>query len=231
MIWTIISAITVFLFSLWLGYKKFVHLDQISARTFLIFATVALAVFLILRFLHDLGYFPEAIAGGFMASFYALIAGFLFGTAYRQYKNKSEMGAVEYFNRSFASDILPNLIALTLIIAGIARTSIFNDLAITPIRVTAGFSLIGLGVYGLTLHLIPEFRRKGFVLLDRTIPWTNLLSYKWASEDVLELEFKYNEIIRIYHTVIPLEDRAKVEKILNKKLIQKLEEEQDAETE
>jgi len=231
MIWTIISAITVFLFSLWLGYKKFVHIDQISARTFLISTTFTLATFLILRFLHDLGYFPEAIAGGFMASIYALIAGILFGTAYRQYKNKSEMGAIEYFNRSFVSDILPNLIALTLIVAGIARTSIFNDLAITPIRITAGLSLISLGVYGLTMRLIPEFRRKGFVLLDRTIVWTNFLSFKWVSEDVLELEFRYNQVIRIYHTVIPLEDRARVEEILNKKLIQKLEQQQDEETE
>ncbi len=227
MIWTIISAIIVLCVGLWLGHKKILHLDQITARSFLLFSTIFLAVFLILRLFHDAGLFPEAIAGAFMACMYAFVAGFLMGNAYGLYNSKSNLGAIEYVNRSFAADTLPNLIALTLIIAGIARTSLLNDLAITPIRFASGLSIIGLGFLGLTLRLTPEFRRKGIVLIDRHIVWKDFINYRWDGENVLEIEFLYNEELTIYHTVIPMEVRVKIEAILKKKLIGKLEKESD----
>lgn len=227
MIWTIISAIIVFCVGLWLGYKNHLHLDQITARTFLLFSTIVLALFLVLRFLHDIGIFPEAIAGAFMASLYAFVAGFLIGNSYSQYKSKSKMGEIEYVNRSFASDTLPNLIALTLIIAGIARTSLLNDLAITPIRFASGLSVIGLGFLGLTLRLTPEFRRKGIVLIDRHVLWKDFISYTWCEENVLEIEFLYNDVLTSYRTIIPMDERVKIEAVLKKKLIEKLEKESD----
>ncbi len=227
MIWTIISAIIVFSVGLWFGLKKNLHLDQITSRSVLFFCTIILALFLILRLLNDLGFFPEAIAGAFMASMYAFVAGFLLVNSYGQYSSKLELGDIEYVNRSFASDTLPNLIALSLIIAGIARTSIFNDLAITPIRLASGLSIIGLGILGLTLRLTPEFRRKGIVLIDRHVLWKDFISYKWSDENVLEIEFLYSEVLSSYRTVIPMDERAKIEALLKKKLIEKLEKESD----
>ncbi len=227
MIWTIISAIIVFSFGLWFGNKKTLHLDQITLRVCLVFSTILLALFLVLRLLNDIGLFPEAIAGAFMASIYALVAGFLIGNSYGQYNSKLELGVIEYVNRSFAADTLPNLIALTLIIAGIARTSIFNDLAITPIRFASGLSIVGLGFLGLTLRLTPEFRRKGIVLIDRHVLWKDFISYKWCDENVLEIEFLYSDVLTSYRTVIPMEERVRIEALLKKKLIEKLEKESD----
>lgn len=225
MIWTIIAAFITLIAGLGLGIKKLFYLDQIAPRRFLSIAAAILLVFFILRILHDHGFFPEAVAGGFMASLYAFVAGFLFGTARWQYRDKNKLGIIEYINRSFASDILPNLIALTLIIAGIARSSVLGAQAITPIRVSSGLSLIAFGVLGLTVRLIPEFRKKGFILLDRSVLWEDFIAYQWVGENVLELEFEFGAELKIYRTVIPVEDRKKTELLLNKKLLLKLEKE------
>ncbi len=227
MIWTIITVILFFLPGIYIGYKKYFYLEQLSIRLLLKLAVGAVFILFILRLLHNFGYFPEAIAGTFMAVFYGLLAGFFLGTSYRQYRNKSKFGKIIYYNKSFSADALPNLIALVLIIAGIVRTSIFTEAAITPIRITSGLSLISLGVFGLSMHIIPEFRAGGFILLDRTIQWDSLLSYKWVGEEVMELEFEYHEVLKVYHTVIPADDRPKVDAILSDILIQKLKKEKD----
>lgn len=225
MIWTIIITIALFLPSIYVGYKKLFYLDQLSTRLLLKLAITAIAILFILRLAHNYGYFPEAIAGGFMATIYGIIAGFFFGTTYKQYQNKNNFGNISYYNRSFSADTLPNLIALVVIILGVVRSAIFTNTPITPIRITSGLSLIALGVYGLSLHVIPEFRKKGFILLDRTIKWDRLISYKWISEEIMELEFEYEDNLKVYRTIIPTDDRPKVDAILKDILIQKLQKE------
>jgi hypothetical protein len=228
MIWTIITAVLVFLSSIWLGNKRWIKLEQITGRRFLLTGTLCLILFLALRFLNDIGYFPEELAAGFMANSYSSIAGFFIGAASDQYKMKKDLGRIEYVNTAFISDLLPNLIALTLIILGIARTSIFDQLPISPIRMASGLSLISIGLYAVTLRITPELRKKGFVILDREIPWKDLISYNWYQEEVIELEFKYNETIRIHRSVVTPEDEKKVEQILAKKMISKLEKDQNS---
>lgn len=228
MIWTISTAVLVFLISNWLGTKRYLKLDKITGRRFLLVSILALLLFLILRYINDLGYFPQPVAAAFMTNIYASISGFFLGAAYDQYQMKKSLGSIEYVNSAFISELLPNLIALTLIILGIARTSILDQLPITPIRMASGLSLITIGVYAITLRITPEFRKKGFVILDREIPWKDLIAYKWYEEEIIELEFKYQNLIRIHRSVVPQEDEKEVEQLLAKKMIEKMEKDTDS---
>lgn len=228
MIWTISTVVLVFLTSIWLGKKRFIKLEQITGRRFLLTSIVALLLFLILRYMNDMGYFPQPVGAAFMSNLYASISGFFMGAAFDQYKMKKSLGDIEYVNTAFISDLLPNLIALTLIILGIARTSILDELPITPIRATAGLSLISIGLYAITVRITPELRKKGFVIFDREVPWNNLISYSWYQEQVIELEFTYEDTIRIHHSIVAPEDEKEVEKLLSKKMIEKMEKDTDS---
>lgn len=230
MIWTIISSILVFLLSIWSGEKRPIKLEQITTRRFLLAGIIGLSIFLLLRFIHNLGFFPQPIAASFMSGMYASIAGFFGGASYAQYKMKKSLGEIEYVNTAFISDLLPNLIALTLIILGIARSSVISEMLVTPIRAFSGLSLVCIGVYVLTVRTTPEFRRKGIVILDRNIDWKNLVTYQWFQDQVIELEFKYKDEIRFHRTVIKPEDEKKVEKLLAAKMRAKLENKDESNT-
>lgn len=230
MIWTISTAVLVFLISIWLGTKRFLKLEQITGRRFLFIGTLSLLLFLLLRYLNDLGYFPEPIAAGFITNVYASFAGFFIGAGVDQYNMKKALGDIEYVNTAFISNLLPNLIALTLVILGIARTSIFDQLPITPIRIASGISLISIGLYAITLRITPELRKKGFVILDREIPWKNLISYSWFQEQVIELEFEYEGVIVVHRSIVAPEDEKEVEQLLAKKMIEKLEKDENTDS-
>ncbi len=224
MLWIIISTVIVFLISTGLGYKKLLYLDEISPRSSLLALTLSLALILVARYLFDVGMIPEPIAAAAMAGTYASIAGFFMGSGIRHYQSKAELGAIRYVNRSLLTDLLPNIIALTLIIAGIARTALLSDLSVTPIRMSSGLSLVAIGFFALTIRLIPEFRRKGIVILDRVIPWEDFLNYRWYGENVIEIEYEYRDTILSYRTVIPPDDHLRIEELLAQKMMEKLEE-------
>ena len=228
MIWTISTAVLVFLISTWLGTKRYLKLDKITGRRFLFVSILSLLLFLILRYVNDLGYFPQPIAAAFMANLYASISGFFIGAAFDQYKMKKNLGEIEYVNTAFISDLLPNLIALTLIILGIARTSFFDQQPITPISVASGISLMSIGLFAITLRITPELRKKGFVILDREIIWKNLISYSWHQEQIIEMEFEHDQTIRIHRSIVAPQDEKEVEQILAKKMIEKVEKEADS---
>ncbi|MDZ7807059.1 MAG: hypothetical protein U5K71_08075 [Gracilimonas sp.] len=173
--------------------------------------------------MHRLGHFPEAAAGFTMANVYASLFGFFFGASIQQFNQKKNCGKILYVNRSFWTDILPNVLAIGVILFGIQRTSILSDLPITPIRVTSGLSIIAFGMYGLTIRLVPEFRENGLILLDRKIKWDDFISYSWFSEGVIEIEYKKNDVIKSFKTMVPEEDELYLEKTLSKKIAEKLE--------
>lgn len=230
MIWTIISSLLVFFISIWVGEKRLLKLEQITLRRLLLIGIIGLTLFLVLRFIHNLGFFPQDLAASVMSGMYASTAGFFGGAAYAQFQMKKSFGNIEYVNNAFISDLLPNIIALTIIILGIARSSIFSELPITPIRATSGLSLICIGIYAVTLRTTPEFRRKGFIILDRKIEWKNLVAYQWYQDQVIELEFRYQNEIRFHRTVIKPEDEQKVEKLLASKMIAKLEKQEESDS-
>ncbi|WP_421774803.1 hypothetical protein [Gracilimonas sp.] len=223
MIWIVVSAIATAAISIWLGYKRLLYLDQLTARNISYSLIGILGVFLILQWMHRIGYFPEAIAGAVMANVYASLFGFFLGAAIQQFQQKTNCGEITYVNRSFWTDIFPSLVTIGIILFGIQRTSLFSDLPFTPIRVTSGLSIIAIGAYSFTIRLVPELRKNGLILLDRKISWDQFFTYSWFSEGVIEIEFKQDGKIRSFKTMIPNEDHLFVEKILSEKIAEKLE--------
>lgn len=223
MLWIIVSAFIVAVLSIFLGYKRLLYIDQVTSRRLSLTLLGIVFLFLILQWMHRIGYFPEAIAGAVMANVYASLFGFFLGAAIQQFQQKRNFGEIIYVNRSFWTDIFPNLVALGIILFGIQRTALLSDLPFTPIRVTSGLSIIAVGAYSFTIRLVPEIRKKGLILLDRKISWENFFTYSWYSEGVIEIEYKLNDTIRSFKTMIPDEDELFVEKILSEKIAEKLE--------
>ncbi|WP_020402003.1 hypothetical protein [Gracilimonas tropica] len=226
MLWIVVSAIVVSSLSFWGGYKRLLYLDNITPRRFSITLLGVLIVFLVLQWMHRVGYFPEAIAGAVMANAYASAFGFFTGATVQQFQQKKGAGDIIYINRSFWTDIFPSIVGIGIILFGIQRTSLFSELPLTPIRVTSGLSIMAVGAYSFTIRLVPEFRSKGIVLLDRIIKWDNFLSYSWFSEEVLEIEFKLNGKIKSFKTMIPDEDSIFIEKKLTEKIAERLDKEE-----
>jgi hypothetical protein len=223
MIWIVVSAIATAAISTWLGHKRLIYLDQLTVRNISYTLIGVLTLFLILQWMHRIGYFPEAIAGTVMANVYSSLFGFFMGAAVQQFQQKTNCGEIVYVNRSFWTDIFPNLAAIAIILFGLQRTSLFSDLPFTPIRVTSGLSIIAIGAYSFTIRLVPEIRKDGLILLDRKISWEQFFTYSWFSESVIEIEYKLDEKIRSFKTMIPNEDHLLVEKILSEKIAEKLE--------
>ncbi len=222
MIWIVVSAFVVASISIWLGYKRLLFIDQITLRNFSITLLSVLIILVGLEWLHLIGYFPEPIAGAVMANVYASLFGFFSGAAFQQFQQKSKAGDILYVNRSFWTDIFPNLVALGLILFGIQRTSLFSNLPFTPIRVTSGLSIMAVGAYSFTVRLIPEIRSKGLILLDRKISWDDFFTYSWFSEGVIEIEYKLKNKIKSFKTMIPPEDEIFIEKSLAEKIAEKM---------
>ncbi len=225
MLWIYISNIVVAAISFFLGYKRLFYLYQVSLRRLLLFALFALSLYSILLLLFKIEFISETLAGAIIANVYASVFGFFAGAAIDQYKTRVNAGSILYCHRTFISEYIPVIIAIVLILIGIQRSSLFSDLAITPIRITSGLSLLGLGVWGITLRLVPEFKTKGIVLLDSVVDWENLLSYEWYTEEVLQVEYTQDDLVRVFKTLIPPEDQLEVERLLSKKMREKLEQE------
>lgn len=226
MIWIVVSAIVVALISSWLGYTRLFYLDQLTPRNTSFTLVGVLTLFLILQWMHGFGYFPEAVAGAVMANAYSSVFGFFMGAAVQQYQQKTSCEEIIYVNRSFWTDIFPSLVTIAIILFGIQRTSLFSELPFTPIRVSSGLSIIAIGAYSFTIRLVPELRKKGLILLDRMISWDHFFSYSWFSEGVIEIEYKLNDEIRSFKTMIPNEDHLLVEQILAEKIAEKLDKEE-----
>jgi hypothetical protein len=229
MIWIVVSAFTVAGISIWLGYKHLLFIDQITLRNFSITLLSGLIILLTLEWLHRHGLFPEAIAGAVMANVYASLFGFFSGAAYQQFQQKRNAGEILYVNRSFWIDIFPNLVALGLILFGIQRTSLFSSLPFTPIRVASGLSIMAVGAYSFTVRLVPEFRSKALILLDRKISWDDFFAYSWFSEGIIEIEYKLKNQLKSFKTMIPPEDELYIEKILTEKIAEKMDKDESNE--
>ncbi len=66
---------------------------------------------------------------------------------------------------------------------------------------------------------MPEFRRKGILILDQFVPWQNVVAYRWESENVLLIDYYNSEDeLTDFTTFIPPEDQLIIERLLGKKL-------------
>ncbi len=225
MIWILITAILTSSLSFWMGFRRLLFLYEITLRRFLIFSVISLLIYSFLLFLFKIEILSEAIGGAIITNVYASIFGFFTGSSINQYNTRVNSGKVLYCHRSFISEFLPVIVALGIILFGIYRSALFSELPATPIRISTGLSLIGIGLWGITLRPVPEFRIKGIVLLDSVVDWQNMLSYEWFTEEILEIDYTQDDSIRSFKTLIPPENQLKVERLLSKKMKEKLEEE------
>ena len=224
MIWIIASTLLTALMSLWLGFKRLIYIHNLTLRNVLVLITIGILVYSIMLYLFKIELLSEAVSGAIISNVYASIFGFFAGAAFNQYQLRTNSGKVVYVHRSFVSEYLPVIIALALILFSLYRSGLLTDLAITPVRVTSGLSFLGVGLWGITLRPVPEFREQGIILLDTCIDWDELVAYQWYSEVVLEIEYKPEDSIKHFKTLIPPEDRYEVEQLLSKKMRKKVEE-------
>lgn len=230
MIWIIISSLLVFIISAFWGAKKPLYLDQVTESKFFISLILFFAISFSLRVLQNFGLFSEALGGAIITGTYASASAFFFGSAYTQFHQKVNSGDFWFANRSFISEHLPNIIAIGILLFGIYRTSIFSELAVTPIRVSSGLSLIALGFWGLTIRWTPEFRSEGIIILDRLIIWDDFLTFKWTGEETLEIKYEQNDHIKSFQTIIDSDDRKKIESILAEILLNRVGDENKSES-
>lgn len=224
MIWIILSALITSLISIWLGYKRLIYVHDLTIRNVLVFATSGILAYSIMLYLFKIEILSEAVSGAIITNVYASIFGFFTGAALNQYQLRTRSGKIVYVHRSFISEYVPVIIALALILFSLYRSGLLTDLAITPIRVSSGLSFLGIGLWGITLRLVPEFREKGIILLDFCIQWENLVTYQWYTEEVLEIESELEGSIKHFKTLIPPEDQLIIERLLSKKMREKVEE-------
>ncbi|WP_069132688.1 hypothetical protein [Rhodohalobacter halophilus] len=221
----ILSIVLLLIFSgsAWLGSRRSFHLDQLTPPLVLNSLLSVLVFFTFLIIANSFGYFPQSVAAPFMMGLYIAIGGFFFGYAFRLYQHRSSSGLILYQNRSFWVDHAPNLLAVAIIIFGLYRTSILTDLSVTGIRITSGLSLVGFGLFTWTLKPVPEFRKEGVLILDRRIPWPDVVSWHWQSETILVIEFlaghnKDDQRIKQFTTSIPEMERKEIETVLKSKM-------------
>jgi hypothetical protein len=213
----------VFLTGAYTGNRSWFTLDRLTRDNVLNGTLIVLMVFTLLMVAFILGFFPQSIAAPFMMVLYSVIAGFFAGYAIRLLKYRSRSGNILYQHRSFWVDHAPNLLAIVLILYGVYRTSILSDLPVTGIRLTSGISLISFGFFGWTLKVVPEFRSKGIMLIDRYIHWKEVISWNWQSESVVVIEYivkgqENDERIKQFATSIPEDERKELEIVLNSKM-------------
>ncbi len=208
---------------LYIGSKEWFTIDRLNKTNVLNGALAILIFFTMLMVAFVLGYFPQSIAAPFMMTGYSIIGGFFIGYAYRLFSMRGDAGHSLYQQRSFWIDHAPNLLAAALIIYGIFRTSILTEQPVTGIRLTSGISLMSFGFYCWTLNVVPEFRSRGIIFLDRFIHWREVVAWDWLRESVLKIEYileteNKEESLSQFLTSIPEEERKEVETILKSKM-------------
>jgi hypothetical protein len=223
LIWIIVTSAAAAIISIYFGYQKVIHLQNLKRSKFLLFLLIVAIILTILRILHINGLFPEEVGGASMSGFYSSVSGFLLGGALSNYREKRKCGRLLYRNRTFFTDYLPVILSIALLMAGIYRSSLLSDLPVTPIRLTSGLSIFMLGLWTLTIQAVPEIRDRGLILLDRYIPWQDFVSYSWFDSDSIQLEYKLDGHLHVFNTRVPEEDQIEVEHILNEKLMNRME--------
>lgn len=205
------------------GNHPWFTLDRLNKYVILHSSLFILFIFTFLIVLYSLGFFPQNIAAVFMMGIYTMITGFFIGYTTRLWKLRNSGGKILYQHRSFWIDHAPNILAIILILFGLFRTSLITDQAITGIRLTSGISLMSFGFFAWFFKVVPEYRSKGVLLLDKLIKWDRVISWSWVSDAAISIEYIVGESdqkhrIREFITSIPLDEKKEVEFLLKSKL-------------
>lgn len=209
----------VLLVSFWLGFRRVFRLRQLSKSRVINGFIFAMIILTLMTAAHWMGYFPQEIAAKFTMFLYIIAAGFFSGFAIKMISLRSKAKTIEYAYRSFWTEAAPALIAILLIAFGIYRTGALTLGPFTGIGITSGLSLMGFGLFGFTLNIVPEFRYRGILILDQFVPWQKVVAYHWHAENALQIEYlSPDNKLTDFTTFIPAEDELVVERLLAKKL-------------
>lgn len=208
-----------FISSLWVGYRRMIRLRHLSRQRVIYSFLVFMFILTLMTVAHWAGYFSQVIAAQFTMGIYSLGAGFFTGFACKQFILRRGSGEVIYAFRSIWTEAIPNLIAILLLAFGLYRTHLLSLGPFTGIGITSGCSLISLGFLGLTMPIVPEFRRKGILIIDRLVPWQEVVSYRWHRENILQIEYLNTaKTLTDFTTAIPEDDHPLIERLLEDKL-------------
>lgn len=222
----ITSYLVLLLGSIYGGYSSLLELYNLTSKTLkqgigilVTFIATGAAVFFF-----DL--LDPVLARKITKGIYIIAGGFFLGNAFRLWEYAYNAGAPEYKNPSFISLFFPYLIAMVIILFGFYRLSIFTKDELFTLENISGLSLVAFGAYAWSLHLTPEFRSNGILILDQYIGWESFVTFNLDSEHILCLEY-YDEQEKICEikTEIPPEDIKKVVTIIEKHMMDKLNEE------
>lgn len=219
MITFIIILSCVFLAAGYLGYRRTLRLDHLNQNRVINGLLAAMVVLTLMSLAHGLGLFSQAVAAKVTMSAYTLAAGFFIGYGVQLIVLRSKAGSLDYMYRSFWTDVAPNLISIALFAFGVYRAGLLHWDFFTGIGITSGLSLIGFGFLGWTVHIVPEFRSEGVLMLDQFIKWKKVVAYEWAGEETLQIDYLTESgKISEFKTYIPPEDQLIIERLLGKKL-------------
>jgi len=203
----------------YVGYRHIFRIDSLNQQRVINGALTAALLLTVMSVAHWTGLFPQWVAAKVTSAAYTVAAGFFTGYGIQLIGLREEAGEVEYMHRSFWTDVAPSIVAAALFIFGIYRTGLLDWNYFTDIGITSGLSLMGFGFWGWTVRVVPEFRRKGILVLDKMIPWKKLVSYSWVTEDIVQIDYiNSTKKISDFQTFIPSEDQLIIERILGRKI-------------
>jgi hypothetical protein len=203
----------------YLGYRRRLRLDHLNQNRVINTLLAAMVVLTLMSLAHGLGLFSQAVAAKVTMSAYTLAGGFFIGYGVQLIVLRRRAGNLEYMYRSFWTDVAPNFISIALFAFGVYRAGVLHWDFLTGIGITSGLSLIGFGFLGWTVHVVPEFRSEGILMLDQFIEWKNVVAYEWAGEETLQIDYITSSgKISEFKTYIPPEDQLIIERLLGKKL-------------
>lgn len=215
----ILLLFLIFILTFWMGFKRLLRLRHLNQRRLTYGFLTAMAFLTLMTAAHWMGYFPQHIAAKFTMGLYTTAAGFFLGFAVKQFILRRKTGYMEYAYRSFWTEAVPNLISILLIAFGLYRMQLFTLGPFTGIGLTSGLSLLAFGLLGITMRIVPEFRQKGILILDRLVPWQEVVAYRWHRENVIQIDYlNANSELTDFTTAIPAEDHLIIERLLSKKL-------------
>lgn len=215
----IFFLLLVFTLAFWVGYQRLLRLQHLNQRRLTYGFLAAMGILTFMTAAHWMGYFPQDMAGRFTMGLYTAVAGFFLGFAVKQFILRRKTGYMEYAYRSFWTEAVPHLISILLIAFGLYRMQLFTLGPFTGIGLTSGLSLLAFGILGLTMHIVPEFRQKGILILDQLVPWQEVMAYRWHRENVIQIDYlNDNDELTDFTTAIPAEDHLIIERLLGKKL-------------
>ena len=219
MYWLVAILGLAFALCFWVGFQRMIRLQNLTQQRIINGFIGAMVILSLMAVGQWLQLISQDISVKFTMLMYSAVSGFFFGFGVKMLALRKQLRDSEYIYRSFWTEAAPTIIALLIITFGMYRTGLLTFGPYTGVGVTSGLSLLGFGFLGLTVKIVPEFRRKGILILDQHVDWKKVVAYSWEREEVLRIDY-YTESGELtdFSTYIPPDDQLIVERLLGKKL-------------